>query len=268
MEKNKALLVVSFGTSYEETRKLTIEAIEEDLRQAFPQREFYRAWTSERIRKKLRETRGIRYDNVKEALERMLQDGITDVLVQPTHMMPGVEYEATKEMILSYRECFDHLSLGAPLLAEERDLQELARALEEIFGGIKDNEMLALMGHGSPHAMFPVYEGLEERLKQDGFARFCVGTVEYEPGFAPVLRQIRERKPDKVYLAPLLVVAGDHAIHDMAGEEPDSWKSQLEKEGIKTECSFRGMGEYEKIREIYARHALEAEQLSRQEVSS
>lgn len=259
--KKEALLVVSFGTSYEETRKKTIEAIEKDLRQAFPQRKFYRAWTSERIRKKLRETQGLAYDNVSEAMERMLQDGITDVLIQPTHMMPGVEYEAAKETICSYRGRFEELRLGAPLLAEEKDLRDLAKAIEDIFAEIKDSEMLALMGHGSPCAMFPVYEGLEECFKQDGFGHFFVGTVECEPGFGAVLRQAQERKPDRVYLTPLLVVAGEHALHDMAGEASDSWKSQLEKEGLETVCIVRGMGEYSGVRDIYVSHALEAKEL-------
>lgn len=264
---HSALLVVSFGTSYEETRKRTIEAIEEDLKQAFPGRRFYRAWTSERIRKKLRETQGLLYDNVKEAMERMLKDGVRDVLIQPTHMMPGVEYEATKDVIRAYEGRFETLRLGAPLLAEETDIRRLAEALEEIFSWIEEREMLALMGHGSPLTRFPIYEKLEERLKEDGFGRFCVGTVEYEPGFNAVLRQVREKQPEKVYLTPMLVVAGDHAINDMAGEDPDSWKSVLEKEGYETECIVRGMGEYKKIRDLYVCHAREARLLSETEGS-
>ena len=256
-----ALLVVSYGTSYEETRKRTIEAIEEDLRAAFPQRIFYRAWTSERIRKKLRETQGICYDNVGEAMERLFKDGITDVLIQPTHMMTGTEFETTRSAIISYRDRFDTLRMGLPLLAGEEDLEHLAKVLEEIFSDIKDSEMLALMGHGSSHSVFPAYELLDEQFKKDGYLNFCVGTVEHEPGFAAVLRQVRERKPDKVYLTPLLVGAGDHAINDMAGDSTDSWKSQLEKEGSSPVCIVKGMGEYQIIRDIYIRHAQNAERI-------
>ena len=253
-----ALLVVSFGTSYEETRKKTIEAIEQDLATAFPERTFYRAWTSERIRKKLRETRGISYDNVEEAMERMLQDKITDVLIQPTHMMTGVEFETTRNTIVSYRDRFDTLRMGAPLLAGEEDLVYLAKVLEEIFSDIKDSEMLALMGHGSSHTSFPAYELLGGQLKKDGYPNFCVGTVEYEPGFETVRRQVQERKPDQVYLTPLLVVAGDHAVNDMAGDSPDSWKSKLEKEGASPVCIVKGMGEYREIRDLYIEHARNA----------
>lgn len=235
------LLVVSYGTSYEETRKRTIEAIEQDLRAAFPQRIFYRAWTSERIIKKLRETQGICYDNVGEAMERMLQDGITDVLVQPTHMMAGMEFESTKNTIASYQARFENLRLGSPLLAGEEDLRALAKAIEEIFSDVKASEMLALMGHGSSQSTFPAYECLDAQFKKDGYPNFCVGTVEHEPGFEAVLRQVRERRPDRVCLTPLLVVAGDHAVNDMAGSGPDSWKSRLEKEGASPVCIVKGM---------------------------
>lgn len=258
MEKNSALLVVSFGTSYAATRKRTIEAIEQDLMAAFPRRKFYRAWTSGRIRKKLWETEGICYDNVGDAMERMLEDGITDVLIQTTYMMPGAEFEAAKDTVASYRGRFEKLSMGAPLLAGEEKLEDLAKAIEEIFSGIKPSELLALMGHGSAHAGFPAYDLLNEKFKQDGFEHFCVGTVEFEPGIIPVLQRTRERRPDKVYLTPLLVVAGDHAIHDMAGDTPDSWQSQLENEGTQTVCIVRGMGEYQKIRDIYVKHAQNA----------
>lgn len=257
--KKSALLVVSFGTAYEMTRKRTIEAIERDLADAFLQRAFYRAWTSGRIIKKLQETQGIHYDNVKEAMERMLQDGITDVLIQPTHMMEGKEYETTKETIVSYRDRFEELRMGEPLLAKEDDLKELAKALEETFMDVKPCEMLAFMGHGSAYISFPVYELLEEQFKRDGFQNFCVGTVECEPGFGAVLQQVRDRKPDRVYLTPLLVVAGNHAVVDMAGDDPDSWESRLKSEGVEVTPIVRGLGEYEKVRDIYRKHAQNAE---------
>lgn len=261
MEKESALLVVSFGTSYAETRKRTLEAIERDLQDAFANRRFYRAWTSRRIVKKLRETQGVCYDNVQEALERMLQDGITDVLIQPTHMMSGLEFETMKETVYSYRGRFGRMRIGDPLLAGEEDTGKLAEAIETIFAEIKSPDMLALMGHGSGHTDLPVYDLLNERFKKDGFENFCVGTVEFEPGFAQVLCQVREQKPDKVWLAPLLVVAGDHVIHDMAGESKDSWKGQIEQLGMETVCSFRGMGEYQEIRNIYVAHARNAKDI-------
>lgn len=253
-----ALLVISFGTSYEETRKKTIEAIEKDLMAAFPQRIFYRAWTSGRIIKKLKETKGLCYDNVQEAMERMRKDGITDVLIQPTHMLPGLEFETTRNTIASYQGQFENIRMGEPLLTGKEDVKALAKALEEIFLEVTDAEVLAFMGHGSAHAPFPVYEQLDEQFQKDGCANFCVGTVEFEPGFAAVQRRIQKRKPDKVYLTPLLVVAGDHALNDMAGDDDDSWKSQLEREGVKVACIVRGMGEYPMIRKMYVKNAQNA----------
>ena len=255
-----ALLVVSFGTSYEETRKKTIEAIEKDLMDAFPERTFYRAWTSGRIIKKLKETKGICYDNVPEAMERMLENGITDILIQPTHMLPGLEFDKMKNVILSYRDRFEKMSMGEPLLTAEKDLEGLAKSIEDIFD-IKDSEVLALMGHGSAHVAFPVYEQLEKQFQKDGHANFCVGTVEFEPGFAAVQKKVQELKPDKVYLTPLLVVAGDHALNDMAGEDDDSWKSQLEKDGMDVTCIVKGLGEYPIIRAMYIKNAQNAKAL-------
>ena len=120
-----ALMVVSFGTAYEETRKKTIDEIETDLRTAFPERAFYRAWTSGMIRRKLQAEKGIQIDSVSEAMERILGDGVTDLLVQPTHMMVGGEYEAVRQAISAYAKRFDVLNMGDPLLADVESLRLL-----------------------------------------------------------------------------------------------------------------------------------------------
>ena len=259
MKNHCGLLVVSFGTSYEQTRRHTLDVIEQDLAAAFPDRAFYRAWTSPRIIQKVAQTQGIRYDTVPEALERMLGEGISDLLIQPTHMLAGAEYAALEEKIRAYGARFRRIALGAPLIAGEEDVKAVASALETIFAQVDGRQMLALMGHGSAQEPFAVYQLLDKRLKEDGFPHFCVGTVEFEPGIAPVLRQVRARKPDRVYLSPLLVVAGDHALNDMAGDEDDSWKRQLEREGVEAVPILRGMGEYPEIRALYVAHAQKAE---------
>ena len=254
-----ALLAVSFGTSYRETRERTLEAIERDLCAAFPERLFYRAWTSGRIRKKLETEQGIRYDGVEEAIERMRRDGITDVLVQPTYMTCGGEYEGIKSVMACAAAQFERLRLGAPLLSAAEDVKELAAAAERIFSFVKAPSMLAFIGHGSLRGGFAAYELLEEQFEADGYPNFCVGTAEYEPGFEAVLSRVREQRPDRVYLTPLLVAAGGHALNDMAGDGPDSWKSRLEREKIPAFCLVRGMGEYQEIRDLYVRHARNAE---------
>ena len=253
-----ALLVVSFGTSFADTREKTIGALEKTLAAAFPDRAFYRAWTSGFIRRKLLKTTGETIDSVEDALDRMAADGVTDVLVQPTHMLPGEEFELVRKALEAGKGRFASLRLGAPLLSTPADTELLARAIEEIFASVKDSEMLCLMGHGSENLEPNVYEDLDLLFRAREKENFCVGTVEFQPGFEPVLERIRQRKPERVVLSPLMVVAGDHANNDMAGEEPDSWRSQVEAAGYPTECVLRGMGEYENIRTLYVAHAREA----------
>lgn len=256
-----ALMVVSFGTAYEETRKKTIDEIETDLRTAFPERAFYRAWTSGMIRRKLQAEKGIQIDSVSEAMERILGDGVTDLLVQPTHMMVGGEYEAVRQAISAYAKRFDVLNMGDPLLADVESLSDLADAIISTYAELRDDELLALMGHGSARSSFASYELLDKRFRESGHANICVGTVEHEPGIAPVLARINARKPRKVTIAPLLVVAGGHAVRDMAGDGPESWKSQISATGIQTECILKGMGEYQAVRDLYIRHARHARRI-------
>ena len=258
--QEKAILVVSFGTSYQDTCERTIKALESDLSARFPDRRFYRAWTSNIIRRKLA-AQGVVIDSVEEALERMQRDGIRDLLVQTTHMLPGEEYALTLEALEKHHRGFSALRIGAPLLADRTDLEELAHILENSYPQIGQGCLLAFMGHGSGCLDTPIYEALEQLFKRDGYSSFCVGTVEFEPGFAPVLERIRRERPSKVYLTPLMVVAGDHANNDMAGDEPDSWRSQIEAEGVRTECILKGLGEYAAIREMYIKHAEAARSL-------
>ena len=255
---SKAILAVSFGTSYAETRKKTIEALEGALSAAFPERKPYRAWTSSIIRKKLLRTEGLQIDSVEEAMERMLSDGVTDLLIQSTHMMVGEEYQKAMDGIRAYQGRFARLAVGTPLLTTEEDLHRMAKVLEESFPQVKEKEMLALMGHGSAVAEPNPYEIINHALASDGFGRFQIGTVEFAPGFAPLLEAARTRKPEKIWLAPFMLVAGDHACNDMAGEEEDSWASMLKAEGFEPVCLLRGLGEYPAVQDMYVSHAREA----------
>lgn len=257
-KSKKGLLVVSFGTSYPETRKVTIEAIENDLARAFPERRLVRAWTSGMIRRKVEKAEGLHILSVAEALERMAASGITDVLVQPTHLLNGEELERTRETVCSFAGRFENLSMGEPLLSCPEDIAALARAVEEIYGDLPRGELLALMGHGSAAMTFPAYEKLEERFRKDGYPNICIGTVECTPGIAPVLERVRRDKRARVHLAPLLVVAGDHALNDMSGDDPDSWKNQIVREGAEVVCHVNGLGEYEAVRALYVAHARKA----------
>ena len=254
----KALLVVSFGTSHAATRPRTIEAVENDLRRAFPDRVFYRSWTSGMIRRKLEREEGVKIDSVAEALERMLAEGVSDVLVQPTHLLPGDEFRCTEEAVRAFAGRFRALALGRPLLADEGDVKALASILEEAYPTAAD-ELLVLMGHGSASLAFPAYAALERQFRADGHPRVCIGTVEFEPGIAPVLARIRQEQPRRVLLAPLLAVAGDHVMNDMAGDGPDSWKNQIAREGPEVACRLTGLAELAAVRELYLRHARAAQ---------
>lgn len=254
MNEKEALLVVSFGTSYPETCERTIGAIEDHLAAAFPDRRLYRAWTSSIIRRKLKGA-GVNIDSVAEAMERMAADGVTDVLVQPTHLLIGEEYDKLCREIAEGKGAFSTVAVGAPLLAEEKDIAVLAEILPELCPPLGAEDMMVWMGHGSGALRMPVYQILDDLLEKGGHPDFCVGTVEFDPGFDAVLERVRQRRPKRVVLAPLMVVAGDHATNDMAGDEPDSWKSLLEAEGVEVECVLKGLGEYDAIRALYAAHA-------------
>lgn len=250
----KALLVISFGTAYKKTRERTIEAIENDFKNAFSDCFFYRAWTSDFIIKKLKRDEDLHIDTVIEAMERMIRDGVTDAVIQPTHLICGTEYNNIKEIVTSYKDRFSSVKLGTPLLSDYENIRRLAKIMESEFSHISEDEMLALMGHGSENLTPNPYEELNKIFKNDGYPNFCTGTVEFEPNFEPISDKIHKLKPKKAVLAPLLIVAGCHAVSDMAGDSKTSWKSLIEAEGVETECVLKGLGEYKKFREMYISH--------------
>ena len=254
----KALLVVSFGTSYEETRKKTLDVLEKELSGAFPDRSFYRAWTSGMIIRKVKNTQGLMIDTVSEAMDRLREDGCRDLLVQPTHMLNGYENELMKKTIREKGDFLDHLAFGAPLLDSQEDLAFIGKTIRERFSYLKDGEALVLMGHGSPTQGNTVYQSLGEQFASSGKPDIFLGTVEASPDFSFILSEVKKAMPKKVFLAPFLIVAGDHAVNDLAGDEADSWKSLLRREGFETCEVLEGLGEYPAVREQFILHARQA----------
>ena len=254
----KALLVISFGTTFNDTREKTIDSIEEDLSIAFPDRKFYRAWTSGFIRKKLLSRDGTKIDGLDEAFDRMKADGVTDVLIQPTHMIPGNEFNKIIDTADAHRGDFQVFKMGLPMLSSAYDLEEAAENLMSHFRGLRQDEGLILMGHGTPTGDNSVYTDLENTFDELGYDRVFVGTVEAEPGLDDMVRKAQEAGLKRVILTPLLIVAGDHATNDMAGDEPDSWKSVFIEKGFQVSCVIKGLGEYKDMRSILVRHAMEA----------
>lgn len=255
---NKALLVVSFGTSYPETRTRTIDAIEHDLAAAFPDRALYRAWTSGFIIDKLRLRGEETPHTLREALQAMAADGVRDVLIQPTHITPGYEHRLIEQALAEFESQFDVVACGDPLLASDEDIQAVAHALVGEFPREED-QLIALMGHGAPNGPNHLYGEIEQALAAEGRNDICIALVEGTPDVSHVLDRIRQQKPERALLAPLMIVAGDHANNDLAGEDEDSWKNLVEAEGVSARCRLIGLGEYPTIRQLFVEHAQTAQ---------
>ncbi len=253
-ETKKAILAVSFGTSHNDTRKITIDAIEKDMQDAFPAYSLYRAWTSKMIIKKVNSRDGVHIYTVKEAMEQMLQDGITDVLIQPTHVINGIENDLMKEDALAFQEQFHSISFGDPLLTSEQDNLAVIDAITSEFKDLTKDEVLVLMGHGTTHYANAIYAALDYTFKDKGYQNIFLGTVEAYPTMESLLKMVHAYQPKKVVLAPFMIVAGDHAKNDMASNEPDSWYSQFKAEGYNVEPVLKGLGEYPGIRKLFIEH--------------
>ena len=254
----KAILVVSFGTSYNDTREKTIDAIEQEIADAFPDYEVRRAFTSQTIIDKLGERDGLEIDNVTEAMERLVDDGFGTVICQPTHVMNGLEYDDMVAEVSAFAGNFETLKFGTPLLNSAEDYQLVAQALVKNVPTSEDDEAVVLMGHGTEHFANAAYAALDYTLKDQGNSQYIVGTVESYPGLEQVQKQVEALGAKKVILAPLMIVAGDHATNDMASDEEGSWKMEFKKAGYEVDIVLKGLGEYPEIRKIYVSHVRQA----------
>ena len=253
----KAILVVSFGTTYEDTRKVTIDAIEKKVRESFKDYEVRRAFTSHIIIKRLKERDNIFIDTPEEALEKLVHDGYEEVIVQPLHIIPGSEYDYVKEIVEFYRcqAVFKKLMLGRPVIYKNDDYKVL---IETIKHRLTSEQVVIFMGHGSEHYANACYPCLQNLLIDRGFENVFIGTVEGYPSIYDVIKWVKKNNIKKAKLIPLMLVAGDHAKNDMCSDDEDSWKSILEKEGVKVEVYLHGLGEEEKFQEIYIQHIKDA----------
>lgn len=254
------LLAASFGTSYQDTRCRTIGAIEEDLEQAFPEYSVRRGFTSRMIINRVKTRDQIAIDSLEEALRRAADNGVKRLIVQPTHMMDGFEYTALADKVAEYSRFFEAAAVGKPLLSSEGDFQAVIQALTEETEEYDDGETaFCFMGHGTEAQANQVYRKLQEMFLAAGHENYFIGTVEAEPALEEVLAQVKKGSYKRAVLQPLMIVAGDHANNDMAGDEEGSWKRAFEEAGYEVSCILRGLGELEKIRRIFVRHAKEAE---------
>lgn len=252
----KAILVVSFGTSYKETREKTIEACEAKIRESFEEYDFYRAFTSNTIIRILKNRDNIHVDNPIEALDRLYEDGYNEVIVQTLHIICGEEYTKLKDQISQYEDKFERIILGRPLLTQIDDYKETIEAIKYQIPALEENEAIVFMGHGTYHESHSTYPALDYMLKQEGIKGY-VGTVEGYPEIQEVIVNLKKDNISSVRLIPFMLVAGDHAINDMAGEDEDSWKSILNKNGFKTKIHLSGLGENMHIQKKFVRHAID-----------
>ena len=255
---DKAILAVSFGTSYETARKATIEKIENDIAAAFPDYRVYRAWTSKKILAVLKKRDNLYIPNVMEAMAQMKSDGITEVIVQPTHILDGIENNIMKEEALSFRDDFRSISFGTPLISSQEDAVAVIGAVAEEFKNLRDDTALGLMGHGTSHKANSIYAQLDSMFKAHGHSNIFLGTVEGNPTIQDLVKEVCSYSPRKVVLAPFMIVAGDHAHNDMAGDEPDSWAYQFRQKNYEVQPVLKGLGEYPGIRSLFIDHVKQA----------
>lgn len=255
----KGVLCVSFGTSHASTRVKTIDAIEDRLRESFPDRKLYSAWSSSVIRNKVLEERGELHDSVEEAFSKARCEGVDDLIVTTTFLMPGREMKRVEEAVASWTtqdSC--RVSFAEPLLSSDDDVRLLCDAICAEFSCLAGDEALVLMGHGSKRGPNDVYYKIQETLRGSGHPMFFVATVEGEPTFEDILPFVLTSNARNVYLAPLMIVAGDHANNDLAGPGRESWQSILCARGMQTHAVLKGLGEYQGIQAMICTHAREA----------
>lgn len=249
----KGILVISFGTTYVETRKKTIEAIETAMQERFLDYEVRRVFTSNLVRKRIEVKEGVHIPDIDEALKKMKEDGFDEVYLSSLHIIPGHEYKKISHAVHRYKDDFRIIKAAKPLLYGKDDYIQVREAIAQI-QQLKEQEALLFMGHGSDHAANSAYVMLRHFLERDERTKDAyIGTVEGYPELEDLFGEIKEKGYRNIKLMPLMVVAGDHATNDMASDEEDSWKTMLETQGYQTECILQGLGEFAEFREIFVK---------------
>ena len=277
----RELLAVSFGTSYNTSRAEDIGGIEAALQEAFPDWSVRRAFSSQIIINHVQARDGEKIDNMEQALERAVENGVKTLVVQPTHLMQGAEYDEMCSAVDQYRDQFESVEIAEPLLGDvgsspeevnpdkEAAMKALAETATEVSGygsmeeAAADGMAYVFLGHGTSHTAAVTYHQMQVQADLLGYDNVFIGTVEGKPEeteCSAVIEAVSSAGFDKVTIRPLMVVAGDHANNDMAGDDPDSWKTMFENSGLFTavECQIEGLGRIPEVQEIYSAHAAEA----------
>ena len=242
-----AVLVVHFGTTHDDTRVLTIDAVNKKMTEAFPGVEVREAWTSRIVVFRLK-ARGIQKQNPEEALAQLKADGYTHILIQSSNIIEGVEMESLRKDVAAQEKDFKEIRIGTPLLFTPEDYEATIAAITP--NGMKDGAVL-LVGHGTYTPTTAQYAMMDYMLKAKGFNNYVVGTIEGYPSFDDALAQIKKSGSKKIQLMPFMFVAGEHAKNDIAGD----WKNDLEKEGYEVSVFMEGLGQNPAIQDIFVEHA-------------
>ena len=269
------LLVVSFGTSFNDSRVADIKGIEDALQEANPDWSVRRAFTAQIIINHIQARDGEKIDNMTQALDRAVANGVKNLVVQPTHLMHGAEYDEMCEAIEAYRDKFESVSIAEPMLGEvgsdatviNADKEAVAKAITaaavadagfESLDAAKDaGTAFVFMGHGTAHVAKVTYSQMSTQMQTLGYENVFIGTVEGEPedtSCEAVIEAVKAAGYTNVVLRPLMVVAGDHANNDMAGSEDDSWKTMFEAAGFTVDCQIAGLGEIADVQALYVAH--------------
>ena len=279
------ILVVSFGTSFNDSRAEDIGGVEKALQTAYPDWSVRRAFTAQIIINHVQARDGEKIDNVDQALQRAVDNGVKNLVVQPTHLMHGAEYDELTAAVEEYKDKFESVKIAEPLLGEvgadatviNADKAAVAEAItaeavkdagfDSLDAVKEDGTAFVFMGHGTSHTAKVSYSQMQTQMEQLGYDNVFIGTVEGEPedtSCEAVIEKLKEAGYKKVILRPLMVVAGDHANNDMAGDDDDSWKSQFEASGAfdSIDTQIAGLGEIQAIQQLYVAHtqaAIDAE---------
>ena len=269
------LLVVSFGTSFNDSRVADIKGIEDALQAAYPDWSVRRAFTAQIIINHIQARDGEKIDNMTQALDRAVANGVKNLVVQPTHLMHGAEYDEMCEAIEAYKDQFESVSIAEPMLGEvgsdatviNADKEAVAKAITaaavseagfESLEAAKDaGTAFVFMGHGTAHVAKVTYSQMQTQMQNLGYENVFIGTVEGEPeetSAEAVIEAVKAAGYTKVVLRPLMVVAGDHANNDMAGSDDDSWKTLFEAAGFTVDCQIHGLGEIADVQALYVAH--------------
>ena len=260
------LLVVSFGTSYNDNRVATIGAIENALEKAFSDYSVRRGFTANIIIEHVNRRDGEVIDDVKEALDRAVKNGVKNLLVQPTHLMNGYEYGDLRNLLeKKYAGKFETIKIGAPLLTSDEDFKIVAEAMVSATASAVTDDKTAVcyMGHGTTAESNSIYTKMQQILKDAGHDNYFIGTVEAAPTAEDLVEMVKEGGYEKVILRPMMIVAGDHANNDMADEnDEESWYSVFSAAGFSVECQINGLGEIEAVQQLLVEHAKNARPLN------